>query len=88
MLNLSKKIKSLELLNFEGAVLKAYRANDTFVIVDQWGVMVDILIGPEMSDFINGLFLIKDSRGKSWFYPDEPAGAKKSINQVNEFISI
>jgi hypothetical protein len=87
-MNKSRKFLKLELLNFEGPVLVAHRAKKVFVITDQWKEVVDILIDQEMEDFINGEFSIIDSKGKSWLYTKEHSNAKRSIDEVSNFIKL
>jgi hypothetical protein len=87
-MNKARKFKTLELLNFEGPVLKAHRVKNIFVITDQWKAVIDVLIGSEMEDFINGDFAIVDSKGKSWLYTNESADAKPNTDEVTEFIKL
>ena len=56
-----KKLQKIELLNFEGPVLMAYKNKDTFIITDQWKEIVDVLSTQEIKDFINGKIDITDS---------------------------
>lgn len=85
-MNKARKFRKLELLNFEGPVLMAHRVKNTFVITDQWKEVVDVLIGNEMEDFINGEFSIVDSRGKSWLYTNEHSSAKPNAETLADFI--
>jgi len=87
-MNKARKFRKLELLNFEGPVLMAHRVKDIFVITDQWKEVVDVLIGQEMKDFINGEFSVVDSKGKSWLYTNEHSNAKRSIGEVSDFIKL
>lgn len=87
-MNKARKFKKLELLNYEGPVLVARRVKDIFVITDQWKEVVDVLIGQEMEDFINGEFSIIDSKGKSWMYTNEHSNAKRPTEEVKDFIKI
>lgn len=85
-MNTARKFRKLELLNFEGPVLMAHRVKNIFVITDQWKEVVDVLIGNEMEDFINGEFSIVDSRGKSWIYTNEHSSAKPNTEALTDFI--
>ncbi len=87
-MNKSKKFTKLELLNFEGPVLMALKTKDIFIITDQWKEVVDVLIGKEMKDFINGKFSIIDSKGKPWLYTNEHSNAKRPIMEVENFLKI
>jgi hypothetical protein len=87
-MNKARKFRKLELLNFEGPVLMAHRVKNIFVITDQWKEVVDVLIGHEMEDFINGEFSIVDTRGKLWLYTNEHSNAKRPTEEVKDFIKI
>lgn len=82
-----KNIKSLELLNFEGPVLKSYRAGEHFVITDQWNKLCGILSSEEMLDFINGKDTISDTSGKKWLYTKEDEGAKPDVDKLLNFLN-
>lgn len=85
-MNKERKFRKLELLNFEGPVLIAHRVKDIFVITDQWGEIVDVLICNEIKDFINGDFPIVDTKGKSWLYTNEHSSAKPKADVLADFI--
>lgn len=85
-MNKARKFRKLELLNFEGPVLFAHRVKDTFVITDEWKEVIDVLIGSEMKDFINGEFSIVDSKNRSWLYTSESNEAKPSALLLADFI--
>jgi glutathione peroxidase-family protein len=87
-MNKKLKFKTLELLNFEGPVLIAHKAKSIYVITDQWKEIVNVLIQYEMEGFLNGEFPIVDSSGKAWVYTNESSNAKRSIDEVTNFIKI
>lgn len=80
-------LKKLEILNFEGPVLVAHKVQDTFVIMDQWKKVVGVLEAADMTNYINGEFSIFDSQGKGWLYTNESDGAKRSPEEVFNFIN-
>ena len=86
-MNKVKKIRKLELLNFEGPVLMAHRIKNIFVITDQWKEVVDVFIGQEIEDFINGELPIIDSRGKLWIYTNEHSNAKPTKEKIDQFLN-
>lgn len=85
-MNKARKFKKLELLNFEGPVLSAHRVKNNFVITDEWKEVIDVLIGSEMEDFVNGAFAIVDSKNRSWLYTNESINAKPPTSALADFI--
>lgn len=83
-----KNIKSLELLNFEGPVLKSYRAGEHFVITDQWNKLCGILTSDEILDFINGKEPIIDSSGKKWVFTKESEESRPDTEKLLKFLNI
>lgn len=82
-----ENIESIELLNYEGPVLKAYKVGENFVVTDQWNKLCGIFFQAEMIDFINGKDTISDSNGKKWLYTNESEDAKPKVEQLLKFIN-
>ena len=88
----NKKNNELELLNFEGPVLKASRVIDSgtldveFVIHDQHDSLVSILTRAQLFEFFDGTLDLVDSDGKSWNYTKYDRGAKPSMCSIYEFV--
>jgi hypothetical protein len=86
----------LVLLNFEGAVLKAYKnpnwvkdntTTEPIIIKDQWNTIVAEISLREFADFIDGKSDICDSKGKYWNYGKEHENAKPNPLEVVQFIA-
>ena len=82
-----RKMPSIELLNFEGPVLKAIKAPVGCIVVDQWEKTVAICDRQQLQDFLDGKTDITDSNNKTWHYPAEHEGAKSSTSKLNAFIN-
>jgi hypothetical protein len=88
MNNQNTREKMLELLNFEGPVLKAKKANkDEYVIYDQWDSIVDILTEEKFYAFLEGDITLSDSNGKNWNYKREHNDAKPKLRDLINFIT-
>lgn len=85
----SRIIESLDLINSEGAILKAHKIeSDLFVVVDEWKKVVDVLDGLQMFEYTRGDFDIKDTSGRYWNYKTLPIGMGKSQEVLDKFIGI
>ena len=82
-----RKMPSIELLNFEGPVVKAIRTPFGCVVVDQWDKTIAICNKAQLLEFISGAIDFTDSNGKVWHYPKEHEGAKPSTSKLNAFIN-
>lgn len=96
-----KKIMKLELLNYEGPVLTAYKRADIvmnstggisllnlYTILDQWKTPVFIGRDEEFFKFINGLITVTDSKGKEWNFLEETKQAKVDPELLLHFITV
>ncbi len=82
-----KKIESLELLNYEGCVLKAHRIKGhIYVITDEYKNIVDDLSYSEFKDFINGKIDVVDSKNRTWNFANSPKEAKPTNEKIDEFL--
>lgn len=82
---------SIDLLNFEGPVLKAYRCDSLledgiFLIVDQWKTPVAFLSLEQFTAFLIGDFTIMDSAGQAWNYPSEIDEVKPTDQKLKKFM--
>lgn len=85
----AKIIESLDLINSEGAILRAHKIEmDLFVIVDQWKKVVDVLDGLKMFEYTRGDFSIQDTKGRYWNYKTLPESMGKKQNELDKFIGI
>ena len=79
-----RNMPSIELLNFEGPVLKAIKAPFGCVVVDQWEKTVAICNKEQLEDFISGKTDITDSNNKTWNYPALPCWPAGSIGSIQQ----
>ena len=89
-MNPNKKFKpypSIVLLNYEGAVLKATKFTNLFVITDEWKEIVAITLIEGLQSFLDGNYSIVDSKGRSWNYTEESKDAKPNPSKLSKFIS-
>ena len=85
---MKKSYPYLELLNYEGPVLAAYRKDSTFVIVDQWKNVVEILNLDQMLKFIDGTLEIIDSKNKHWNFKQESIEAQPKPEVLTAFCGL
>jgi hypothetical protein len=82
-------MRSIVLLNSEGAILRANRFSSArFDIVDQYNCLVDELNTEEMNDFVHGNREIIDSKNKIFKYSTFPGSMKPDLKELDEFIGI
>mgnify|MGYP003349902529 CR=1 FL=1 len=80
------KFPTLELLNYEGAVLTAVKTTNVFVILDEYKKVVDALTLNEFKEFLYKDREIIDSKGRSWTYKMQHYIAKQSPETVINFL--
>ena len=85
------RYQSIDLLNFEGPVLKAYRCDSIledglFLIVDQWKTPVAFLNLEQFTAFLVGDFTVMDSAGQAWNYPSEAESTKPTPSKLKNFM--
>ena len=80
------KMEFIELVNSEGPILIAYKKEGRFVIVDEDRESIDVLSEDEMFDWVEGKYLIKDSRERAWTYPRISEGMKVERDELIDFI--
>lgn len=99
----SQRLVSLTLLNFEGAVLKAFKnmhpgkpgpngepadsPSEPIILKDQWGTAIEFMTLRAFADFIDGKTVVTDSQGKIWNYGKEHDNAKPNPLKIVEFIA-
>jgi hypothetical protein len=94
MNNINRKApryESIELLNFEGPVLKAHRcdsvlADGLFLIHDEWKEPIAFMNREQLENFIAGEVSITDSHGRAWNYAKEWADAKTNPAKLKNFM--
>ena len=86
--NKKEKIKVLDILNYEGPVLKIFKSSDNeFVIYDQWDSIVDTLTFDEVCSFLDGDILLTDSGGKTWNWASEHYLSKPKIKNLIRYLT-
>jgi hypothetical protein len=79
---------SIELLNSEGAILKAVKTPLGFAITDQKKEVVEVLSEEEIFKFTRGEITITDSLGRVWDYSKQPGSMKPNLKKLDEFIGV
>lgn len=79
---------SIALLNSEGDILVAYKTPGDYMIMDQWGICVDILTQKDFTAFIDGTYDITDSKNKIWNYVKSHKNMKPSAEKLETFLTI
>lgn len=82
----TKKYESIDLLNSEGAILKAYKTEIGFLILDQHKEIIALKSKSELMDFIYNNEPIIDSVGKTYYYKDYHIDMKPNLDILNSFI--
>jgi len=90
---MKSKFNSIELLNFEGPVLKAHKTEDVyekgrfiFIITDERKCIIDVFDTIRFTDFLMGVFDVKDSMNRIWNYPSQSQEAKQPTDKMHNFI--
>lgn len=80
--------KELGLINYEGWVLKLYKAlNDDLVIYDQHDSIVDVLDLKGLCNFLEGKTTLVDSNGKGWNWLREHPDARTPLYRIFEYLN-
>ena len=80
------RFKKIELLNFEGPVLTAYKLAEGFLIIDEYKQVINFLSESDLKLFIDGKISIIDSRDRDWIYTKESQDAKPSDAELINFM--
>jgi hypothetical protein len=84
---MNKRKNELVLLNFEGPVLKAVKAEKGCLIIDEYGVTLTQLSYDKLLSFFRSELSIMDSRGRIWKYSEQSDDAKPSAERIEAFLS-
>lgn len=85
---LKKKFKSIELLNSEGCLLKAFKTQDGYIMLDEHRELIGILSDKQMFNYTRGELDIVDSEGRDLNYMKYPGSMKPNLKELDEFIGI
>ncbi len=83
-----EQIYSIELLNSEGPILKAYKIGKEFVIQDEHKDLIGILKKDKMIDFIYDKMSLIDSKNRLFTYGKFPDSMKPDSRKLEEFLGI
>ena len=81
-------IPNVVLLNSEGDILKAFRTEQGFVILDEYRETIATLDKGEIYDFTRGDLELTDSKGKVFNYMRFPGSMKPDLKMLDEFIGV
>lgn len=82
----NKKERSIELINYEGPVLKLIESGSEVIAVDQWDKPIARLNRVSLLSYLRGEISFYDSKGKEWHYPSQHEEARTDINKLMGFI--
>jgi hypothetical protein len=81
----NKKERSIELINYEGPVLKLIESGSEVIAVDQWDKPIARLNRVSLLSYLRGEISFYDSKGKEWHYPSQHEESRTDINKLMEF---
>jgi hypothetical protein len=81
-------IPSIELLNSEGPILKAYKIRKGYAIIDEHKEPIEILNREQMIDFIYDRMSLTDSKGRVFLYGKFPGSMKPDLRKLAEFVGL
>jgi hypothetical protein len=82
----TKQYPSIDLLNCEGPLLKAFKTPVGFIILDQYKEIIALKSKTELMDFIYNDDPITDSAGTVFYYREKSNDMKLHGDIVSEFI--
>lgn len=83
-----KRLPSVVLLNSEGDILKAFKTQKGFVIMDQFKEIIATLNQDELFDFTRGNLTLTNSKGEVFNYTEKAGSMKPDLKMLDEFIGI
>ena len=85
---LYKGLPSVVLLNSEGDILKAFKTEQGFMIMDEYKEIIATLNQDELFDFTRGKLKLTNSKGEFFDYTTFSGGMKPNLKMLDEFIGI
>ena len=85
---LKNKFKSIELLNSEGCILKAFKTHEGFMLLDEYSELIAILTDKQMFNYTRGELKIVDSTDRDLTYSIYPGSMKPDLQKLDEFIGV
>lgn len=88
MNNKYKGLPSVVLLNSEGDILKAFKTEQGFMIMDEYKEIIATLSQDELFDFTRGKLTLTNSKDEFFDYTTFSGGMKPNLKMLDEFIGI
>jgi len=85
---LNNKFKSIELLNSEGCILKSFKTQDGYIMLDEHRELIGILTDKQIFNYTRGDLDLIDSEGRNLKYTDYPSSMKPELSKLCEFLSL
>jgi len=85
---LNNKFKSIELLNAEGCILKAFKTQDGYIMLDEHRELIGILSDKQIFNYTRGDLDLIDSEGRNLKYTNYPSSMKPELSRLCEFLSL
>lgn len=85
---LKNKFKSIELLNSEGCILKAFKTQDGYMMIDEHQELIAILNDKNIYNYVSGKLNLIDSEGRDLKYDIYPISMKPELGKICEFLGI
>jgi hypothetical protein len=85
---LNKKFPSIELLNSEGPILKTFKTQDGYMMIDEHQELIAILNDKNIYNYVSGKLSLIDSEGRDLKYSDYSSGMKPELSKLCEFLGI
>ncbi len=82
---LKKKFPSIELLNSEGPILKSFKTQDGYMMIDEHQELIAILNDKNIHNYVSGKLSLIDSEGRDLKYSDYSSGMKPELSKICEF---
>ena len=85
---LKKKFPSIELLNSEGPILKTFKTQDGYMMIDEHQELIAILNDKNIYNYVSGKLSLFDSEGRDLKYDVYPSSMKPESGKICEFLGI
>jgi hypothetical protein len=85
---LSSKFKSIELLNSEGCILKAFKTQEGFMMLDEHRELIGVLTDKQIFNYTRGQLDLIDSEGRNLNYSQYPGSMKPDLKELDVFLGI
>jgi hypothetical protein len=83
-----KSLPSVVLLNSEGDILKAFKTDKGFMVMDEYKEIIATLTKDELFDFTRGKLELINSKNEEFNYSLFSGTMKPNLKMLDEFIGI